>query len=291
MHISIILPAKNESISLQNLLPRLVDAFSDRAEIIIVNDGSEDDTLEICRNFDIKVISHPYPKGNGAAIKSGARAATGELLVFMDADGQHRPEDIDMLINTLEEGYDMVVGARNFRSHTSVQRYIANMFYNFMSSWMTGYRILDLTSGFRVIKSNIFKRYLYLLPNGFSYPTTITMAILRNGYSLKYVPINLDKRLGNNSHVKPVRDGIRFLLIIFRIGTLYSPLKLFFPISLLFFLLGMINYIYTYLSDGRFTNMSALLLVTSVLIFLIGLLSEQLTALMYSEKMTGPKDD
>ncbi len=291
MHISIILPAKNESISLQNLLPRLVDAFSDRAEIIIVNDGSEDDTLEICRNFDIKVISHPYPKGNGAAIKSGARAATGELLVFMDADGQHRPEDIDMLINTLEEGYDMVVGARNFRSHTSVPRYIANMFYNFMSSWMTGYRILDLTSGFRVIKSNIFKRYLYLLPNGFSYPTTITMAILRNGYSLKYVPINLDKRLGNNSHVKPVRDGIRFLLIIFRIGTLYSPLKLFFPISLLFFLLGMINYIYTYLSDGRFTNMSALLLVTSVLIFLIGLLSEQLTALMYSEKMTGPKDD
>ena len=285
MTISIILPARNESASLETLLPELTATFSDNVEIIIVNDGSDDTTLEICSNYDVKVISHPYPKGNGAAIKSGARAASGDILVFMDADGQHKPEDISLLIDKLGEGYDMIVGARNFRSHTSVPRYLANIFYNYISRWMTGYKVMDLTSGFRAIRADIFKKYIYLLPNGFSYPTTITMAVLRNGYSINYVPINLNKRIGN-SHLQPIKDGVRFLLIIFKIGTLYSPLKLFLPVSLLFFLLGMSNYIYTFITDGRFTNMSALLLITSILVFLIGLVSEQLTALMYSEKIS-----
>jgi glycosyltransferase involved in cell wall biosynthesis len=281
--ISIILPSKNEASSLQKLLPKLCSSYED-AEIIIVNDGSIDNTLDVCEKYKINVINHPYSKGNGSAIKTGARAATGDILVFMDADGQHKPEDIKLLIQGLEEGYDMVVGARDFRSHTSLPRYFANMFYNYISRWMTGYKVLDLTSGFRAIRTEIFKKYIYLLPNGFSYPTTITMAILRNGYSLHYVPININKRIGSNSHLKIIKDGIRFLLIIFKIGTLYSPLKLFFPISFLFFLLGMFNYVYTFTTEGRFTNMSALLLVTSVLVFLIGLISEQLTALMYSVK-------
>ena len=280
--ISIILPAKNEAASLKLLLPELTLLYGD-AEIIIVNDGSDDETAELCKEHNVKLISHPYSKGNGAAIKSGARAATGDVLVFMDADGQHLPKDINVLLEKIEAGHDMVVGARNFKSHTSIQRYIANVFYNYISRWMTGYKVLDLTSGFRAVKASIFKKYLYLLPNGFSYPTTITMAILRNGYSLAYVPIILNKRIGS-SHLRIMHDGIRFLLIIFKIGTLYSPLKLFAPISLLFFITGIGNYSYTFLTQGRFTNMSALLLITSVLVFLIGLLSEQLTMLMYTDR-------
>lgn len=283
MKLSIILPAKNESASLVKLLPGLVELFPDNAEIIIVDDGSSDNTVEVCSEYNIKVISHPYSKGNGAAVKTGARTATGDVLVFMDADGQHRPEDIALLTTTLEQGYDMVVGARNFSSHASILRYVANIFYNYVSRWMTGHKILDLTSGFRAVRASVFNRYLYLLPNGFSYPTTITMAVLRNGYSLGYVPITLNKRTGN-SHLRIFHDGIRFLLIIFKIGTLYSPLKLFFPISLLLSLLGVINYLYTYINDGRFTNMSALLFISATLVFLIGLVSEQLTVLMYSDR-------
>lgn len=281
-NISIILPAKNEADSLSKVLPELC-ALYNSAEIIIVDDGSNDETLVICSKYNVEVISHPYSKGNGAAIKTGVRASTGDILIFLDADSQHSPKDIKILIDGINENYDMVVGARDFKSHASIQRYLANVFYNYISRWMTGYKILDLTSGFRAIKADIIKKYLFLLPNGFSYPTTITMAVLRNGYSLKYVPITLNKRIGK-SHIRVIHDGIRFLLIIFKIGVLYSPLKLFAPISFIFFICGTSNYFYTFMTQGRFTNMSALLLITSILVFLIGLLSEQLTMLMYSDK-------
>ena len=232
----------------------------------------------------VRVISHPYQKGNGAAIKTGARHATGDIIVFMDGDGQHRPEDIPRLLAKLDEGYDMVVGARVSRkSQAGLHRAAANGFYNRFASWMTGHEVLDLTSGFRVVKASLFKRFLYLLPNGFSYPTTITMAFFRSGYSVAYEPIEVDKRIGK-SHIRLVRDGVRFLLIIFKIGTLFSPLKLFLPISLAFFTTGLGYYAYTFLTTGRFTNMSALLFVTSVLIFLIGLVSEQITSLMYRDR-------
>jgi glycosyltransferase involved in cell wall biosynthesis len=202
----------------------------------------------------------------------------------MDGDGQHRPEDIPRLLAKLEEGYDMVVGARVSRkSQASLHRAAANGFYNRFATWMTNHEVPDLTSGFRVVKANLFKRFLYLLPNGFSYPTTITMAFFRSGYSVAYEPIEVDKRIGK-SHIRLWRDGVRFLLIIFKIGTLFSPLKLFLPISLAFFATGFGYYAYTFLSSGRFTNMSALLFITSVLVFLIGLVSEQITALMYRDR-------
>jgi glycosyltransferase involved in cell wall biosynthesis len=281
-YISIILPARNESASLRGLLPKLVNSC-DGAEIIVVDDGSDDDTCKVCEEFDVTIIRHPYPKGNGAAIKSGARVASGEIIIFMDADGQHLPEDLMGFIREIDKGYDMVVGSRKNNLHASLPRYCANLFYNWLASWMTGHKIQDLTSGFRAVRADKFKEFLHLLPNGFSYPTSITMAFFRAGYSVRYIPININKRLGN-SHIRPIRDGLRFLLIIFRVGTLYTPLKFFVPISIIFFIFGVSNYAYTFITQGRFTNMSALFFVASTLIFLIGLVSEQLTILLYSDR-------
>ncbi len=280
--LSVVIPARNEANGLRILLPELRKHLPQKTEIIVVNDGSNDDTQAVCESQGVQVIHHPYSKGNGASIKSGARAATGEVLIFMDADGQHKPEDIPRLLQKLEDGYDMVVGARSSASQAGAHRAMANGFYNKLASWMVGQPIQDLTSGFRAVKADLFRKFLYLLPNGFSYPTTITMSFFRAGYSVAYVPIIAPKRIGK-SHVRLVRDGVRFLLIIFKIGTLYSPLKLFLPISFAFFLAGNGYYLYTFLSIHRFTNMSALLLITAILIFLIGLVSEQITSLFYKE--------
>jgi glycosyltransferase involved in cell wall biosynthesis len=279
--VSIVLPAKNEGESLKVLLPKLRDIFP-HTEILVVNDGSTDDTLAHCEASGVRVVTHPYPKGNGAAIKSGARAATGDILVFMDADGQHQPEDISQLLDKMAHGYDMVVGARTRNSQAGLHRATANGIYNRLASWMVGHTIADLTSGFRVVKTHIFREYLHLLPNGFSYPTTTTMCFFRAGRSVAYLPIHAPKRLGK-SHVRLIKDGMRFFLIIFKIGTLYSPLKLFAPVSAFFFLSGIGYYLYTFLTIHRFTNMSALLFISAVMVFLIGLISEQITSLMFRD--------
>ena len=278
---SIILPAKNEAAALELLLPQLRELFANE-EIIVVDDGSTDQTLAVCEANSVRVIAHPHSMGNGAAVKSGARAATGDILIFMDADGQHRPSDISGLVEKFKQGFEMVVGARTSGSQAGVHRAFANSFYNKLATWMVGQDVEDLTSGFRVVKADKFRKFLYLLPNGFSYPTTITMSFFRAGLPVAYVPIIAPKRVGK-SHIRLLRDGGRFLLIIFKIGTLYSPLRLFLPISLFFFLIGLGYYLYTFLTIHRFTNMSALLFITSVLIFLIGLVSEQVTMLNYKD--------
>jgi glycosyltransferase involved in cell wall biosynthesis len=281
-HISVVLPAKNEAAAIGQTISGIVAAVPD-AEVIVVNDGSTDGTAEIAAQAGASVISHPYSKGNGAAIKTGARAAKGDVLVFMDADGQHDPADIARLLEVLAHGYDMVVGARQKGSQASVGRGLANKFYNWLASWITGHKVKDLTSGFRAVRRDQFLEFLYLLPNGFSYPTTCTMAFFRAGYSVAYTPIHAAQRIGK-SHIRLLRDGARFLLIIFKIGTLFSPLKIFAPIALFFFLLASLWYGYTFHQLRRFTNMSALLYTGSVAIFLMGLISEQITALMYQER-------
>lgn len=280
MKISIILPAKNEAEGLARTLPAIAGVLPE-AEVIVVDDGSTDETAAIARAAGARVLSSPYSMGNGAAIKRGARAAKGEVLVFMDADGQHDPAQIPRLLARLEEGYDMVVGARDGSGQASVGRGLANWLYNRLASWMTGHEIKDLTSGFRVARAERFREFLHLLPNGFSYPTTSTMAFFRSAFPVAYVPVNVAKRIGASSHIRPFKDGVRFLLIIFKIATLYSPLKLFAPVGATFLLMGSAYYAFTYLSFGRFTNMSALLLSAAVIIFLIGLISEQITSLTY----------
>jgi glycosyltransferase involved in cell wall biosynthesis len=277
--VSIVLPAKNEAEGLRQFLPRLRHLHP-TAELIVVDDGSSDDTAAVAAAAGAIVVSAPYSMGNGAAIKRGARMATGDILVFMDADGQHDPADVARLLARLDEGYDMVVGARGRSGQANAGRGLANALYNRIASWMTGFRVADLTSGFRAVRTAKFREFLHLLPNGFSYPTTITMAFFRSAYAVAYEPIDVAKRIGR-SHIRPLRDGVRFLLIIFKIATLYSPLKLFAPTGFAFFLLGIGYYSYTFVTEGRFTNMSALLLSASVIIFLIGLVSEQITALTY----------
>ena len=280
MSLSIVIPAKNEEGAIGAVVANACEHYPD-AEVIVVNVGSDDNTAEAAAKAGAKVVSHPESLGNGAAVKSGARAATGDIIAFMDGDGQHTASELAPLIKRLDEGFEMAIGARDTGSHANVGRLFANGLYNGIASIMSGRKILDLTSGFRVARAEKFKQFLYLLPNGFSYPTTITMAFLRSGYAIKFEPISAAKRVGK-SHIRPIRDGVRFLIIIFKIATLYSPLKIFLPVSGLFFATGAAWYAYTFATMARFTNMSMLLFSASVIIFLIGLISEQITSLTYS---------
>ena len=277
---SIIIPAKNEQQGLQRLLPEIRSIFPDIA-IIVVDDGSRDETQSIALKFKASVICHPYSMGNGAAIKTGARACKTENMIFMDADGQHDPQSINQLMAKLNGGYDMVIGARTTNSQASMIRAAGNKLYSYLASKVTGHKILDLTSGFRAVKRDLFNKFLYLLPNGFSYPTTITMAFFRSGYAVAYESIHSEKRIGK-SHIKLARDGARFFIIIIKIASLYSPLKVFTPAAAVIASLGLINYAYTYISAARFTNMSALLFIVSIIIFMFGLLAEQITILSYA---------
>jgi glycosyltransferase involved in cell wall biosynthesis len=281
MAISVVLPAKNESGAIGQTIEKILQ-LQLVDEIIVVNDGSTDNTHDIAEQAGAKVITHPYSKGNGAAIKTGARNATGDIIVFMDADGQHDANDIKQLIEKIEQGYDLAVGARQKGSQASIGRGIANKLYNNLASYMSDHTVEDLTSGFRAVRAEKFREFIYLLPNGFSYPTTSTMAFFRAGYSVCYVPIHASKRIGK-SHINPMKDSIRFFLIIFKIATLYSPLKMFLPFSIILFTLGTGWYGYTLYEYQRFTNMSALLYTGSIMIFLMGLISEQITSLMYKK--------
>ncbi len=277
--VSIILPCRDEAEALKTLLPRLRAVVPD-AELLVVDDGSIDTSAAVCEANQVLCLRHRYGKGNGSAVKTGARAARGRILVFMDADGQHDPGDIPRLLERVDQGFDMVIGARRSASQASLARGLANRIYNRLATYMTGQPILDLTSGFRAARADRFREFIYLLPNHFSYPTTITMAFFRAGYDVSYVPITGGQRVGK-SHIRPLQDGLRFLLIIFKIGSLYSPLKIFVPVSFLFFLLGSGYWVYTYSLSLRLSIMTVFMLTTAVLVFLIGLVSEQITQLMY----------
>jgi glycosyltransferase involved in cell wall biosynthesis len=279
-----VIPVHNEEKVIGSLIDQLIDVLekTGRAwEIVVVDDGSTDGTLKSLSHKKIKLISHPYNIGNGAAIKTGIRHSSGDVIVMMDGDGQHAPQDIPRLIAPIGS-FDMVVGARCNPFAYNKHRALANQFYNLFASYVTHFPIKDLTSGFRAVKANILKRYVYLLPNTFSYPTTLTLALLRSGHSLKYETIEAPQRIGV-SKIKLATDGFRFMMIIFKIATIFSPLKIFIPISLFFFLTGLGHYTYTYLSFHRFTTMSGLLFTSGFLFFLLGLLSEQIAQLRFEQ--------
>lgn len=277
--VSVIIPAYNEGQSIGSLVNTIRALYPD-FEIIVINDGSTDQTAEAAREAGAIVYGHPYNIGNGAAIKSGIRIASGDILVFLDADGQHDPEDIGRMVAFFPE-YDMVVGARPFKFDSARVRTFANRLYNRFASYVAKFKIKDLTSGFRAVKSEVVRNMLYLLPNTYSYPTTLTLSILRNGRSLKYMPIKAQRRQGGKSNIRMFRDGVRFFMIIVKICTLYSPFRIFLPVSLVIFLTGLGHYLYTYLTTTRFTNMSALLFMTSVIIFMMGLISEQISQMRF----------
>ncbi len=281
--LSVIIPAKNEEAGLARVLPVLKELYP-AAEIVVVDDGSTDNTSLVAEKYSAKIINHPYSKGNGAAIKTGARNATRDIILCMDADSQHDPVEIARLIDKYREGYHMVVGSRKRAHQASFARALGNGIYNRLASMVVGHRVKDLTSGFRVINRKKFLKFIDLLPNGFSYPTTITMAFFKVGYSVSYVDVNVNQRIGK-SHLSVTKDGIRFLLIIFKVATLHSPLKIFLPLALLHLLSGVGYYVYTYLEFHQFRNMSLLAISLGMVIFLMGLLSEQITALYYKDKI------
>ena len=276
--ITILLPAFNEEQSIAATVSNIRGLYPD-FEVLVIDDGSTDNTMQMAMDAGANVWPHPYNIGNGASIKSGLRSALGEWVVMMDADGQHDPADIARLLEH-KDTFDMVVGARSKDSKGAMHRNIANWIYNKIASYVTRFRVQDLTSGYRLVRRDVARKFIYLLPNGFSYPTTLTMAYLRSGHSIKYIPIRAAKRHGK-SKIKLVKDGARFFLIIARIATLFSPFRVFLPISLLLFLIGNFYYLYTFATAGRFTNMSALMLSTSVIVFMMGLVSEQVSQMRY----------
>jgi len=285
--ISIIIPVFNEADTIGDLVLQIRSLYPD-GEVIVINDGSSDDSAAVASNAGAFVYSHPYNIGNGAAIKSGIRIASGDILVFIDGDSQHDPEDIGKMLGYFPD-YDMVVGTRSMGGQASFGRAIGNKAYNWLASYVAKFKIQDLTSGLRAVKTNMARKFVYLLPNTYSYPTTLTLCILRDGRSLKYIPIKAGLRKSGKSNINLIKDGVRFFMIIVKICTLYSPFRIFLPVSFLTFLVGFCYYMYTYFTWGRFTNMSALLFTTSIIIFMMGLVSEQICQLNY-EKSEGDKD-
>ena len=284
--ISIIIPAYNEPQTIGDVVTKIIDLYPD-FEIIVVNDGSADGTAAVAKEAGALVYSHPYNIGNGAAVKSGIRFASGKILVFMDGDGQHDPRDIEKMLEYFPD-FDMVVGARTKGYQASWGRALANKVYNWLASYVAKFTIRDLTSGFRAVKSDIARNLLYLFPNTYSYPTTLTLGVLRSGRSMRYISINAQSRKKGKSKIKVFRDGIRFFLIITKICALYSPLRIFLPVSFMMFCLGLGYYFYTYFASHRFTNMSALLFTTSILIFMMGLISDQICQMRF-ERSEGDK--
>lgn len=276
--VTVVIPAYNEEKVIGKVLKRIGELYPD-FEVLVVNDGSTDETAKVAIKEGAYVYSLPYNIGNGAAVKTGIRYASGDIIVLMDGDGQHKPEDIERLLEFMPE-YDMVVGARTRGSKRRRHRNLANWVYNILASYVTGFKIEDLTSGFRAIKREVVSKFLYLFPNTYSYPSTLTLSVLRSGRSLKYVPIKTADRVGK-SKLKLFRDGVRFLMIIIKIATLYSPLRILLPISVALFILGIGYYVYTFVTQHRFTNMSALILSTSLMIFVLGLISEQIAQMRF----------
>lgn len=277
MLVSVVMPAYNEEAVIGTILER-VGKIENIHEIIVVDDSSKDRTSEIASQFPkVRVIRHPYNMGNGAAIKSGVREAVGDVILLMDADGQHPPEEIPNLLQHIGP-YDMVVGARNSFSEEATQRRIANNVFNTYASYIVGYPVPDLTSGFRVLKARIAKNFVYLLPNGFSYPTTITIALFRAGYTVKYQPFASPARVGK-SKIRPLKDGLRFLLTLTRLAVLFVPLKIFLPVSIFLMVTGGGYVLLTLALAQRFSGFGGLIASMGLFLFMIGLISEQIAML------------
>jgi glycosyltransferase involved in cell wall biosynthesis len=281
--VSVIIPAFNEAAVVGGVVTQVRGALAQIGgcyEVLVVDDGSADETAAVAAAAGAAVIRHPYNIGNGAAVKTGIRRARGKIVLMMDGDGQHDPADIGRMLSCMPL-YDMVVGARTNGTGTGAHRGLANRVYNWLATYVCGRKIEDLTSGFRAVKAPIAKGFVYLLPNTFSYPTTITLAVVRAGFSLKYVPIAARPRVGK-SKIKLLRDGSRFLMIILRIATLFSPLKVFLPVSVAMFLTGVLYGAYkVVILDGRYGPTSAMLMTMAVVVFMVGLVSEQVANLRF----------
>jgi glycosyltransferase involved in cell wall biosynthesis len=276
--VSVLIPAYNEAAAIGDVVTR-VRAAGPWHEIIVVDDGSRDGTGERACSAGASVVRHPYNKGNGAAVKSGIRRATGEYVLIIDADGQHQPEDTRRIVERLGE-YDLVIGARSGASQATLARRAGNAILNWLAGYLTGRAIPDLTSGFRGARRSMLLEFIHLLPNGFSTPTTTTLAFLKAGHSVSFVKVEAKRRVGT-SKIRFARDGFRFYLILLRVVTLFSPLRIFLPLSAGAFALGAAYAAWTIYWEMHITNSSVLLILFAVVVFLVGLVSEQIAALRF----------
>ena len=274
--VSIIIPAYNEEHAIGKIIGDIKN-LPEQFEILVIDDGSKDKTASIAESFDIRVIRHPMNKGYGAALKTGIRNASGDYILIMDADGQHRVRDIYKLLEYIGP-YDMVVGARTKKSKTTLHRRIAQFIMIGTAEYLSGQNIPDLNSGFRIMKKERALEYMNILPNGFSFTTTITLAILMNGYSVKYIPIEAETRIGK-SKIRPIKDGFNFILLIVRTVSLFNPLKVFLPISALLMTLGFIDLLYEVIFNFNISSASLLLILSSIIIFFFGILADQISAI------------
>ncbi|MBW2623764.1 MAG: glycosyltransferase family 2 protein [Deltaproteobacteria bacterium] len=282
--VSIIIPVYNEAEVIGSTVSELAERFP-FFEILVVDDGSQDGSGKIAAEAGARVVSHPRNRGNGAAIKTGIRSAKGRILVMMDGDGQHDPNEIPKILEHIEN-YEMVVGARDFKNQGQFHRSWANRFYSRFATYLADHKVEDLTSGFRAVHRKLALRFAYLLPNTFSYPSTITLAFFKAGYGVKYVPIYARKRVGK-SKLRIFKDGLRFFAILIKIVSLFNPMKVFFPLGMFFFAPGLAYTIYRLSLGHRLTNPMVLSLSAAVLIFALGLISEQI-ALLRLERIDEP---
>lgn len=276
--VSIVIPACNESGAIATVIAEL-RAAAPWHEIIVVDDGSSDGTGETAAGAGARVVRHPYNKGNGAAVKSGIRAARGEFILIIDGDGQHKPSDALALTSKLGE-YDLVVGARSAATQAGSRRRIGNAILNWLATFLAERDIPDLTSGFRCARREHLLDFIHLLPNGFSTPTTTTLAFLRAGHNVAFHPVEARPRVGT-SKIQLTKDGPKFLVIILRVMTIFSPMRVFLPIAAVSFLLGAAYGIGNFLVQQRFPNGAVILILFGALVFLIGLISEQISAMRF----------
>lgn len=280
--LTILIPAFNEAETIGDVLPQLA-ALYPQSEILVVDDGSTDGTADIAAANGARVVRHPYNKGNGASVKTGLRNATRELVIIFDADGQHDARDIEKLADCIGE-YDLVVGARDENSQTDFGRRAYHHVLNMLATYLAGIKVPDATSGFRVARRAELMQFIHLLPNGFSTPVTTSLAFIKAGYSVKFVPTTMLKRQGGVSKIKPVRDGSRFIIIAFRMSTMFAPMKLFLPVSSAFLAIALLYTLVDilYFSQRLYiTNTAVLLITIAILTFLIGLVAEQIAALRF----------
>jgi glycosyltransferase involved in cell wall biosynthesis len=275
---SVVIPAFNEAASIGAVVSDLAAAAPWR-EILVVDDGSSDDTGAHASAAGARVLRHPYNKGNGAAVKTGIRQAAGAFILIADGDGQHRPADAARLVAHLGT-YDLVVGARSRQTHASISRRIGNAMLNAIASFLTEQPVPDLTSGFRAARRENLLEFIHLLPNGFSTPTTTTLAFIKAGYSVRFEPVDAAQRAGV-SKIRIGSDGFHFFLILLKVITIFSPLRLFVPVSGAAFVVGAGYGVWTIATQSHVTNSSVLLIVLSVVILLVGLVSEQISSLRF----------
>lgn len=275
---SVVIPAFNEADGIADVVSGLRRSAAWH-EILVVDDGSTDATSAAAQAAGARVVRHPYNKGNGASVKSGIREATGEYVLIIDADGQHEPADATRLVSRLGD-YDLVVGARAHATQATVARRLGNHLLNGLASYLTGRPIPDLTSGFRAARRQHLREFIHLLPNGFSTPTTTTLAFIKAGYNVVFEPVEARLRVGQ-SKIRLLRDGAKFSLIVLKVVTIFSPLRVFLPVSLASFAVGLGYAMWTIATQSHVTNSSVLLIMLGVIVFLMGLVSEQIAALRF----------